>query len=212
MRRLWSKSDSVADTLKKLFLSLWVGFFILMISGCPKPDVVVPAGHPEEGFLLGPEDRVEIVVWRNEDLSRSVIIRPDGKISLPLIGDVPAAGLTADQLAEDITERYKEFKENPAVSVNVLEVNSYYIFVVGEVNNPGKLQLKSYTTILQAISLAGGFTTFASENDMKVLRNVIDGEGRSKEIRIPIRYSDLISEDGATYNITLRSGDTILVP
>jgi len=212
MHTLWSESDSLIVTLTKILLPICVGFFLLMMSGCSPPDVIVPAGHPEEGFLLGPEDRLEIVVWRNEDLSRSVIIRPDGKISLPLIGDVPAAGLTADQLAEDITERYKEFKENPAVSVNVLEVNSYYIFVVGEVNNPGKLQLKSYTTILQAISLAGGFTTFAAENDMRVLRNVMDGDGQMKEIRIPIRYSDLISEDGAVYNITLRSGDTILVP
>ena len=212
MHILWSESDSLMVTLSKFILPLWVGFFLLMISGCSKPDVIVPAGHPEEGFLLGPEDKVEIVVWRNDDLSRSVIIRPDGKISLPLIGDVPAAGLTADQLAEDITERYKEFKENPAVSVNVLEVNSYYIFVVGEVSNPGKLQLKSYTTILQAISLAGGFTTFASEDDISVIRNVMDGDGKMRELRIPIRYSDLISEDGATYNITLRSGDTILVP
>lgn len=199
-------------TLKEFLCALLLGLIILMISGCSRPAVVVPPGHPEEGFLLGPEDKLEIVVWRNSDLSREVIIRPDGKISLPLVGDVPAAGLTADQLAEDITRRYKEFKENPAVSVHVLEVNSYYIFVVGEVNSPGKLQLKSYTTILQAISLAGGFTQFASTNNMKVVRNIVDGQGRMKEIRIPIRYSDLISEDGALYNITLRSGDTILVP
>ena len=98
------------------------------------------------------------------------------------------------------------------VSVNVLEINSYYVFVVGEVESPGKLQFKTYTTILQAISLAGGFTQFASENDLSVIRNVVNGDGKTKELRIPIRYDDLMSEDGAAYNITLKTGDTILVP
>ena len=183
-----------------------------LMAGCPRPDVIVPPGPPEEGFLLGPEDVLEVVVWKNQDLSKQVVIRPDGKVSLPLIGDVPAAGLTADQLAEEIGARYKAFKENPAVSVNVIEVNSYYVFVVGEVNGPGKLQMKSYTTILQAISLAGGFTQFATRNDIRIIRNVLNGEGKIKELRIPIRYDDLISDDGAAYNLTLQSGDTIVVP
>ncbi len=194
---------------------LSVLFIVLIASlmvGCPRPDVIVPPGPPDEGFLLGPEDELEVVVWKNQDLSKRVVIRPDGKVSLPLIGDVPTTGLTADQLAEEIEERYKAFKENPAVSVNVVAVNSYYVFVVGEVNSPGKLQMKSYTTILQAISLAGGFTQFAGQNDIRIIRNVINGEGKVKELRIPIRYDDLISDDGAAYNVTLQSGDTIVVP
>ena len=105
---------------------------------------------------------IEVVVWRTPDLSRQVVIRPDGKISLPLIGDVLASGLTANLLASSITDRFKEYKENPSVSVNVLEVNSYYVIFVGEVTIPGKLQFKTYTTLLQAIALAGGFTQFAS--------------------------------------------------
>ena len=198
--------------LKKKLPLLWIGFIILLLSGCVKPDVIIPPGPPAEGFLLGPEDVLEIVVWRNAELSKSVTIRPDGKISLPLIGAVPASGLTPDQLAKDITERYKAFKENPAVSVHVVSVNSYYVFMVGEFAAPGKLSMKSYTTILQAVSLAGGFTQFASPDSMTVIRNVVDGDGKVKELRIPIRYSDLTSEDGAAYNITLRSGDTVLVP
>ena len=180
--------------------------------GCFKPEVIIPPGPPEEGFVLGPEDVIEVVVWRTPDLSRQVIIRPDGKISLPLIGDVPVQGLTADQIAKDLTERFKAYKENPSVSVNVLEVNSYYVFVVGEVNTPGKLPLKSYTTILQALSLAGGFTQFASSNDILVVRNITNAEGKVKEPRIPLRYDDLISEDGGAYNLTLKSGDTIVIP
>ena len=189
-----------------LLLSITVGL------GCSKPDVIIPPGPPEEGFVLGPEDVIEVVVWRTPDLSRQVVIRPDGKVSLPLIGDVPASGMTADQLASDIVERFKAYKENPSVSVNVLEVNSYYVFVVGEVLVPGKLSLKSYTTILQVLSLAGGFTQFASRNDIKVIRNVTNAEGKIKELRIPLRYDDLISEEGSLYNLTLKSGDTIIVP
>jgi len=187
-------------------VSIIVGF------GCSKPDVIVPAGPPKEGFVLGPEDVIEVVVWKTPELSRQVVIRPDGKISLALIGDVVARGLTADQLAKAIADKYKAVKSNPSVSVNVMEVNSYYVFLVGEVVKPGKLQLKSYTTILQAIAEAGGFTQFASRNSIMVVRTMKDADGKHKEIRVPLRYSDLISEDGAVYNLTLKSGDTVVVP
>jgi polysaccharide export outer membrane protein len=188
-----------------LLVSITVGL------GCSKPDVIIPPGPPEEGFVLGPEDVIEVVVWRTPDLSGQVVIRPDGKVSLPLIGDVPSSGMTADQLSSDIVERFKAYKENPSVSVNVLEVNSYYVFVVGEVLVPGKLSMKSYTTILQAISLAGGFTQFASRNDIQVIRRVTNAAGKIKELRIPLRYDDLLSEEGSVYNMTLKSGDTIVI-
>ncbi|MCA9499045.1 MAG: polysaccharide biosynthesis/export family protein [Nitrospira sp.] len=190
----------------------WLLVSIIVGLGCFKPDVIVPAGHPVEGFVLGPEDVIEVVVWKTPELSRKVVIRPDGKISMALIGDVVASGLTTDQLAQKILEKYKAFKENPSVSVNVIEVNSYYVFIVGEVEKPGKLPLKSYTTVLQAMSLAGGFSQFASRDNILVIRNVEDEEGKLKEIRIPLRYSDLISEDGGMYNLTLKSGDTVIVP
>ena len=202
-------SSNITISIKTIWLMC---AFMFMVNGCFKPDVIIPPGPPEEGFVLGPEDVIEVVVWKNPDLSRQAVIRPDGKISLPIIGDVPASGLTADQLASDIAERLKAYKENPSVSVNVVEVNSYYVFMVGEVNGPGKLPLKSYTTLLQAISLAGGFTQFASRNDIRIVRNIISPEGKVKELRIPIRYDDLISDEGGVYNITVKSGDTIIVP
>lgn len=163
-------------------------------------------------FLLGPEDVVEVTVWRNQDLSRTTIVRPDGMISLPLIGDVHASGLTAAQVADRIAKRLTEFKENPSVSVNVKEVNSYYIYVMGEVVKPGKYPLKSYATVLQGVSLAGGFTPFASRNSMAVLRTIRNGKGEEHHLRIPAGFDDLVKARGPIGNFTLMSGDTIVVP
>ena len=163
-------------------------------------------------FLLGPEDVLEVTVWRNQDLSRTVVVRPDGKISLPLIGDVQASGLSSAQVAAKIAARLTEFKENPNVSVSIKEVNSYFIYVLGEVTKPGKYPIKSYATVLQGVSLAGGFTNFASKGKMAVLRNVASGEGDQRQIRIPVPYDELVSGKGEIENFVLKSGDTIVVP
>ena len=183
--------------------------------GCadlPK-EVLDEASRPlSREFLLGPEDVVEVTVWRNQDLSRTTIVRPDGMISLPLIGDVHASGLTAAQVADRIAKRLTEFKENPSVSVNVKEVNSYYIYVMGEVIKPGKYPLKSYATVLQGVSLAGGFTPFASRNGMAVLRTIRNGKGEERHLRIPAGFDDLVKAKGPIGNFTLMSGDTIVVP
>jgi polysaccharide export outer membrane protein len=163
-------------------------------------------------FLLGSEDQIEINVWKNPDLSRVTLIRPDGYVSMPIIGDIQAAGLTADALAAQITERLKGYIQNPSVSVNVKELNSYSVFVLGEVTKPGKYQLKSYVTVLQAISMAGGFTNYASKNRLQVVR-VIESPGHKRqEIHIPLRYDDLVSGRGEPGNIVLASGDTLVVP
>ncbi len=180
-------------------------------SGTPKA-VLEEANRPAKDFLLGPEDVLEVVVWRNQDLSRQVVVRPDGKISMPLIGDVPASGLTANELAYEISERLKTFKEYPTVSVSVKEVNSYIVYLLGEVSKPGKYQLKSYTTVLQAVAMAGGFTAFASKNRIHVLRHNRNGDGISHEMRIPVKYDELVSGTGTQGNFYLRSGDTIVVP
>jgi len=180
-------------------------------AGIPKALLDEMSQHPKD-FVLGPEDVLEVMVWKNQDLSRQVVIRPDGMISMPLIGDVRANGLTAEQLANRISEKLREFKENPSVSVSVKEVNSYNVYVLGEVAKPGKYQLKSYTTILQSIAMAGGFTAFASRNRMHVLRISHNGQENPHEIRIPVKYDDLVSGTGSPGNFFLRSGDTIVVP
>jgi polysaccharide export outer membrane protein len=194
-----------------------VGTFLIMtlaVPGCSSlPKEVLEEGQSvPNDFLLGPEDVLDVVVWRNQDLSKQVVVRPDGLISLPLIGDVRASGLTAEQLVQRIGERLKEFKESPSVSVSVREVNSYQIYVLGEVSKPGKYSLKSYTTVLQAIATAGGFTQFASKNKIQVLRNIANGNGTVRQLRMPVRYDDLVAGKGEIGNFLLKSGDTLVVP
>lgn len=185
---------------------------LLFQVGC-RASVTVKEYDAPIGFLLGPEDELEITVWKNQELSRITTVRPDGLISMPLIGDIQAAGFTAEALAQQISERLKQyFATTPSVSVSVKAINSYSVFVLGEVARPGKYQLKSYVTVLQAISVAGGFTPYASKNNLQVLRVTENGDHKRKEIRIPLRYSDLVSGQGEPGNIVLFSGDTVVVP
>lgn len=192
------------------------GVFFGMATGCASgvsKEALDESVKPvSKEFLLGPEDVLEVTVWRNQDLSRTVVVRPDGKISLPLIGDVQASGLNSSQVAAKIAARLTEFKENPNVSVSLKEVNSYFIFVLGEVLKPGKYPLKSYATVLQGVSMAGGFTPFASKNKMQVIRTNTSEEGKENQIRIPVPYNELISGKGQIENFILKSGDTIVVP
>ena len=160
-------------------------------------------------YWIGPEDVLDITIWRNTDLSKEVTVRPDGRISLPLIGDVTAVGKTAMQLSEDISARLKEYKENPQVSIIVKEVNSYAIYVLGEVGRPGKYPLKTKTTLLQAITIAGGFTPTAARNKMVVFRFSKDGGG---QVKIKASHDDIVLRDGSNQNIELKPGDQIVVP
>jgi polysaccharide biosynthesis/export protein len=200
-----------AKTVHMVVITALLGSMV----GCFEParDIVEEAGNNQKDFLLGPEDVLDIVVWKNEDLSqKGVVVRPDGKISVPLIGEVIAGGLTANQLASQITSRLKEFKERPTVTVSVKEVNSYYVYVLGEVSKPGKYQLKSHATVLQALAVANGFTVYAAKNRMQVIRNVQTEDGTLREMRIPARYDDLISGHGEIGNFVLKTGDVVVVP
>ena len=195
-----------------------VGFLLcsmLTQSGCLQSTTpMAPTDYEAPaGFLLGPEDEIEITVWKNQELSRLTVIRPDGLISMPLIGDIQAAGLTSDGLAQRITERLKQyFATTPSVSVSVKAINSYSVFVMGEVAKPGKYQLKSYVTVLQAISTAGGFTVYAKRNKLQVVRVIENNNGTRREVHIPLRYDDLMAGRGEPGNILLQSGDIVLVP
>lgn|SRR5512146_679271 len=179
----------------------------------PSSEILEEVSYSQKEFLLGPEDVLDIVVWKNEDLSqKGVVIRPDGKISMPLIGEVMASGRTANQLASQVAARLKEFKDNPTVTVSVREVNSYYVYVLGECAKPGKYQLKSNATVLQAVAVAGGFTVYAAKNKMQVIRHVQAEDGKTREIRIPARYDELVAGTGKIGNFVLKSGDVVVVP
>ena len=199
---------------KTVYVVVIIAFLGSMVA-CSQPsrEIVEEAGSAKKEFLLGPEDVLDIVVWKNDDLSqKAVVVRPDGMISMPLIGEITAGGLTANQLASQIASRLKEFKERPAVTVSVKEVNSYYVYVLGEVGKPGKYQLKSHATVLQAVAVANGFTVYAAKNKMKVLRQMQGEDGKTREIRIPARYDELVSGSGEIGDFVLKTGDVIVVP
>jgi len=160
-------------------------------------------------YRIGPEDVLEVMVWKNTDLTRTVTVRPDGKVSLPLIGDVQASGLTTQELKTVVTQRMKEYIETPEVSILVSNINSYFYYILGEIVKPGKYPLKERTTVLQAISMAGGFTPFASKNGMSLFRK---DSVSSSEIKLRIRYDDIISSEDPKKNLFIQSGDTIVIP
>ncbi len=199
-------------------ISYWifVATVALGMAGCAETrrDFEVDLIAPSE-FALGPEDVLKVTVWKSPDLSGEVTIRPDGTITMPLIGDMPAAGLAANVLAKRIGDRLTEYISSPIVTIQVKEVNSYFIYVLGEVVRPGKYPLKSYANVMQGISLAGGFAPFASKNKIKVLRNVSTGsEGHEKkrQIEIPVHYDNILKGTAVPGNFILRSGDVIVVP
>jgi len=158
-------------------------------------------------YVIGPEDVLSIHVWKEDALTRQVPVRSDGKISLPVIDEVHTAGLTPLQLKEKLTLRLKEFIDNPSVSVIVIEANSQKVFVSGEVRTPGVYRLRSETTLLQIIPMAGGFTEWADQKKIVVIRK--EGE---KDKRIIINYKKIVSGEDMSANIVVKSGDTVIVP
>ena len=156
-------------------------------------------------YIIGPEDILYVHVWKEDTLSRTVPVRIDGKISLPLVDEVAAAGLTPLQLKENLIKRFRDFVDIPNVSVIVMEANSFKVFVSGQVRTPGVLRLRSETSILQIIPMAGGFTDWANEKKILVIRK----EG-GQEKRIIINHKRIV--DGKDPNFIVKSGDTIIVP
>lgn len=176
-----------------------------------KPATKTAAVAQDPEYLIGIEDVLEISVWRNAELSKTVVVRPDGMISLPLVGDMKAAGLTPSQLRDSIIESLKEYQETVVASVIVQEVKSYRIYVLGEVINPGSYTVMRKTTLLQAIALAGGFNPFASKNKLILIREKLDKSAKPE--RISVRFDDIIDGDSKTdRNLVLKPGDTIFVP
>lgn len=169
----------------------------------------VPAPPPgvSHTYVIQPGDVLEVQVWKETEVSKQVPVRPDGKISLPLINDVQAAGLTADQLTADLTEKFKKFISEPQVTVIVTQVNSQRIYVMGEVLRGGTYPLLPGMTVLQGLSDAGGFTPFASPKKIYVLRD----EG-GKQVKLPFDYNSVVKGKKAEENVPLMAGDTIVVP
>jgi polysaccharide export outer membrane protein len=158
-------------------------------------------------FQIGPEDILDIAVWNNATISRTAPVRPDGKISLPLLNDVHAAGLTPMQLRDVIATKLAEYMPNPEVSVIVREVNHFKVSILGEVKKPGQYNFKSQTTVLDALAVSGGLSDFAARSRIVVIRS--DGTGTK---RIPVNYNKIVSSSGEQENLVLKPGDVVLVP
>jgi polysaccharide biosynthesis/export protein len=158
-------------------------------------------------YVIGPEDALEISVWRDETLKGAALVRPDGGISFPLAGDMIVAGKTAAQVRDELVKRLEKFIPEPVVTVSVVRVASYRIYVIGRVNKPGDFQAGRNIDVLQALSMAGGMTPFANEDDIRIIRKV-----GGQSISIPFQYSRIRKGGDLSQNITLKSGDVLLVP
>jgi len=204
--------------MKRLLSIGSIGTFILLMvtnMGYPQADKEILSKKEAQSevavdgnrYTIGAEDVLYIHVWKEETLTRTVPVRMDGKISLPLIQEVTAAGLTPLQLKEVLMRKFKEFVENPIVSVTVVEANSFKVYVTGLVRSPGVYRLRSETNVVQMISLAGGFTDWANSKKILIVRKE---EGREK--RIKINYKRIMAGKDLDSNIILKAGDTIIVP
>jgi polysaccharide export outer membrane protein len=167
-----------------------------------------PGRSPEPGdYRIGPEDLLDIAVWNNTAISRAVPVRPDGKISLPLLNDVQAAGLTAMQLRDVLVKKLTDYIPTPEVSVIVREVHSFKVSVLGEVKKAGQYELKSRTTVLDVIALSGGFTEFAARSRIVILRP----NGTTVK-RVPFNYNKAVAPEAQQEDLFLQPGDVVVVP
>jgi polysaccharide export outer membrane protein len=158
-------------------------------------------------YRLGAEDVLEISVWREDALKREVLVRPDGGISYPLIGDVQAAGKTVGELRAEITKRLEKFVPDAAVSVTVLKTGSQKIYVLGKVTKPGEFPVGRNIDVLQALSMAGGLTPFADANGVRIMRR----EGDRQAV-LPFEYNRVVRGEKLEQNVLLRAGDVVVVP
>jgi polysaccharide export outer membrane protein len=158
-------------------------------------------------YTIGPDDVLAVMFWRDKDLSAEVVVRPDGKISLPLLNDIEAGGLTPEQLRERVLEQARRFVEDPSASVVVKQVNSRKVFITGEVAKPGTYPLTGPTTVLQLIATAGGLKEFVDGNNIVVMRTE-----SGRQVRYRFSYKSVVKGKNVKQNIELKPGDTVVVP
>lgn len=175
-------------------------------NSAPATTATVPAKAHIDGYVIGATDVLTITVWKEPTLSGSLLVRPDGMVSLPLLGDVQAAGMTPEQLGDQISVKLKKFIQDPLVSVVLTQINSKKVYLLGEVAKRGPVDMTPGMTLLEAISSAGGLTDYANSKKMYVLRD----EGGVHQ-KIPVRYKDALKGNTAV-NLPLKPGDTIVVP
>jgi polysaccharide biosynthesis/export protein len=188
-------------------LVLWLGFWSARAqNSASKPTPPPLPQTSSSSYVIGPDDVLAVSVWKEPELTNTLPVRADGMISLPLLNDVTAAGLTPMQLAASITEKLKKYVSDPRVTVTVTAMNSKRIYITGEVVKPGAMNLTPQMTVLQALSSAG-FTQFANTKAIYILRNE-----SGTQTKIPVNYKKLIKGQDVGQNVSLKPGDTIVVP
>jgi polysaccharide export outer membrane protein len=173
----------------------------------PKPGAAAKSATDDPDFVIGADDVLDISVWKEPDISRRVPVRPDGRISLPLLNDVQAAGLTPMQLQAQLTEKFRKFLTEPQVTVIVITINSRRVYIMGEVNRPGPIPLLASMTVLQAITTAGGLGQFANSSKIRILRTE-----NGKQLVFAFNYKEVLAGKNPEQNIVLKHGDSIVVP
>ncbi|MGH9607963.1 MAG: polysaccharide biosynthesis/export family protein [Terracidiphilus sp.] len=179
------------------------------VQSSPAPSVSpsqTPAEDSSDPYVIGASDLLTVTVWKQATLSDTMLVRPDGMISMPLLGDVQAAGLTPQQLSNQIATKLKKYIEDPRVFVLVSQINSKVVYTLGEVGKKGPIAMTSGMTLLQAISSAGGLTDYANKGKIYILRTEA-----GKQVKIPVQYKRALKGDG-NLNLVLKPGDTIVVP
>jgi polysaccharide export outer membrane protein len=180
----------------------------LALAGCASDPVYNWKAENALGYRVGSGDQLKVNVWKHDELTQSVTVRPDGKFTLPLLGDVDAEGRTVDEIAADVSKRGQRFfQDNPPVTVQVVEVRSYKIYVVGEVQRAGEFTPNHQVTVLHGLAMAGGFTRFANTNRIVIVRQDSHGERR-----IPFDYDKVVRDGDLQENLALQTGDTVIVP
>jgi polysaccharide export outer membrane protein len=182
--------------------------FALALLGCGSAPTYNWAAERAAGYKVGAGDVVKINVWKHDELSQQVTVRPDGALTMPLIGDVRAEGKTVEEIAADIGQRvHRYFQDQPPVTVQIAEVRSYKVYVVGEVQRGGEFTPNHQISVLHGLALAGGFTRFANTDRIIIVRKDARGERR-----IPFDYSAVVEHGDLQQNLALQSGDTVVVP
>lgn len=211
IRNLWMKATVAPCLGLALAGSLWAQ------AGSATDAKQAPASHEasdsagkphDDSFVIGNDDVLAINVWKEPDISRSIPVRSDGKISLPLVGEVQAAGQTPLKLEKDIASKLQSYISQPEVTVIVQQINSQKFNVLGQVLKPGSYPITNSTTVLDAIALAGGFRDFAKQKSIYVLRQNPDGS----QSRLPFNYKEVVKGQNTGQNIKLQPRDTIVVP
>ena len=177
-------------------------------AAAPAAALAQPSSVPlPPGYVIGPEDVLDVMFWRDKDMSAEVAVRPDGRITLPLINEVQAAGLTPEQLREQLMTAAAKYVVDPNVNVVVKAINSRKVFITGSVGKPGVYALTGPTTVMQLIALAGGLQEFADSKHIIVMRNE-----SGRQVAIPFNYKDVLRRKNLKQNIELKPGDTVVVP